>query len=254
MTFYGQDNIVKELSLIKKSILEGNNYSLLFIGPSGYGKTTLALKFFNLLGKMDFEMVNPNNPRFSEDLRFHIWDEVHILENQELVYPIIDSGKYTMIFITNEYDSVKEPLLNRCIPFVFHPYTPSEILQIVTDRLSEFHLNPDELRYLATCTDGIPRKVKILTDRLRYIFTNLGKPNNLQELESLCNQILSLDERGLDRLQREYLDYLNSCGKSSIDRISYALRIPKSIILRDIEPGLLYRNLIDISSKGRSIR
>lgn len=254
--FHGQDNIVKELTILKSSVLKGNNYSLIFIGPSGYGKTTLALKLMNSLDSsmVGFEMVNPINPVFNDKLRYHIWDEVHLVEHPEMIYPLIDSNKYTMVFITNEYGDVKEPLLNRCIPFVFQAYTPEEIYQIVRDRLCEFNLNDQMLRYLATCTDGTPRKGKILTDRLRYIFSNIGKPRNLAELVDLCNQILSLDSDGLDRLQRSYLGYLSERGRASIDSISYALRIPKSIILRDIEPGLLYRNMIEITSRGRNIR
>jgi Holliday junction resolvasome RuvABC ATP-dependent DNA helicase subunit len=253
--FIGQDNLARELDIIMSEIENGKNFSMLFIGASGYGKTTLALLFMNnLYHNMDLvEYHYPNNPSYDTNKRFHIWDEIHLLESPEFLYSLIDSNKYTMIFITNEYGDIPEPLVNRCIPFIFQPYTPEELAQILESNLRGFNLNRMMINYLATCTDGVPRRAKILTDRLRYIFNVTGIPRNLQELQQICSSILNIDDRGLDRLQRLYLDYITRTRRAGIDSISLALRIPKTVILRDIEPGLLYRGLIEISSKGRTL-
>ena len=253
--FYGQTEILKELEIIKEEIIKGRNFSLLFVGASGYGKTTLAFGFMNSLGGLSVaEYLPPINYLFTKEKRFHIFDEIHLIEHIETLYPIIDSGQYTNIFITNEYGVVPEPLLNRCIPFVFVPYTHDELKAILSNRLNQYRLTEEMLDYLALCTDGVPRRAKILSDRLNYIFINRGVPINLNQLQNLCQDILGINSSGLDRLQEMYLDYLRMVGKSGIDSISASLRIPKTVILRDIEPGLIYRNLIDITSRGRMIK
>jgi len=253
--FIGQDEIIKELNIIREEIIKGKNYSMLFVGASGYGKTTLAIRFMNSITTLNnYEYLPPIGYDFSSNRRFHIFDEIHLIEHIESLYPMIDSGKNTNIFITNEYGDVPEPLLNRCIPFVFIPYTPSEMKQILSDRLSQFRLSEEMLNYLGVCTDGVPRKAKILSDRLNYIFKNRSVPRSLRELQNLCQEILGISSNGLDRLQNMYIDYLRVVDKAGIDSISASLRIPKTIILRDIEPGLIYHNMIEITSRGRMIK
>jgi Holliday junction resolvasome RuvABC ATP-dependent DNA helicase subunit len=110
------------------------------------------------------------------------------------------------------------------------------------------------ISFLSSCTDGIPRKAKTLAERLEYVFPGLGTPKNLGELQNICKTVLDIDEQGLDRLQRLYLEFLQHNRRAGLDTISLALRIPKTIILRDIEPGLLYRDLIEINSNGRMIK
>lgn len=253
--FYGQEEIIKELNIIREEVIKGKNFSMLFVGASGYGKTTLAIRFMNSITSLNnYEYLPPIDYTFHRNRRFHIFDEIHLIEHIETLYSVIDCGEYTNIFITNEYGDIPEPLLNRCIPFVFTPYTQVEIKLILSDRLRQFRLSEEMLNYLGLCTDGVPRKAKILSDRLNYIFLNKNIPRSLRELQSLCQDILGISSNGLDRLQNMYMDYLRIVDRAGIDSISASLRIPKTIILRDIEPGLIYRNLIEITSRGRTIK
>jgi len=60
-------------------------------------------------------------------------------------------------------------------------------------------------------------------------------------------------ENGIGPLEKRYLDYMRVTTRSSLQNLCYALHVDKATIQREIEPILLVKNLIRISSKGREL-
>jgi Holliday junction resolvasome RuvABC ATP-dependent DNA helicase subunit len=243
--------------LLLESVLDGKNYNILFRARSGMGKTTLSFVCMFILGSKNCMYYLPEDgklvPNFNYGRRIHVLDECHTLKDQEIIYPLMDCGKYTFFILTNESGELKEPIINRCIIFDFLPYSEEDIFKITKLHLEKFSL-PDNLIRIISLTCTFPREIKVLCDRLTYIFERLLVPKNEEELNNILQTVIGINDAGLNRLERNYLEYLESVGgQASLNVLSYGLGIDKTSLLRDIEPSLIYKKLIKITSRGRSL-
>jgi Holliday junction resolvasome RuvABC ATP-dependent DNA helicase subunit len=123
--------------------------------------------------------------------------------------------------------------------------------EIVEQFLLKYKLSKKEIEIIASRCKNIPRLAKIICTRLSYVFNNLGVSKNVEELESYLSNILSIQKNGLNELDRRYLEYLSIVKRSSLQNIIINTRIDKETIMTEIEPYLIFLNLIKITSKGR---
>lgn len=253
-----QQKIKEEINYLLHDIKENNrNYNILLRAPSGYGKTTAGLLILTSLGLKDSEYLLPimedgQLNQLNLEKRFHFVDEAHLLKEPEFLYPIMDSGNYTFIFATNESGTLKEPLRNRCIQFIFSKYTFKELKLIVKSNLSKHPLPEEMIEIIAKRVKGNPRIAKIICARLEYVFSSVGVPDNIDELIYILENILQIDENGITELDRIYLNYLKSCGGlAGVNTLINGTHIDKETIMEEIEPNLLNLGLIQITSRGR---
>jgi Holliday junction resolvasome RuvABC ATP-dependent DNA helicase subunit len=252
MAFIGQKKIMTELNILANEMKQGKNFNILFHGASGYGKTTLALKIVNYIDLNSAEYVLPDDAGnvVLSNKRFKVIDEAHNLRNQELLYPSMDSGKYTFLFCTNEAGELKEPLQNRCINFYLEEYTLDEMIQIAQNSIT-LQIPYSFYKIIAISSNGNPRVCNSICRRLFTLFSYLGTPKSEEELLSMIETTLQIKD-GLNEPCQRYLTFLREAGVPvSIDLISTATKLDKATIRRDIEPTLVYRKLIQITSKGR---
>ena len=161
----------------------------------------------------------------------------------------MDSGKFTFLFCTNEAGELKEPLQNRCINFYLQDYTFDEMIEIAKSNMS-LELPESFYRIIADNSNGNPRVCHNICIRLHTLFNYLGIPDE-DGLKKMIETILQIKD-GLNEPCQRYLEFLHSVGTyASIDLISTATKLDKATIKRDVEPTLVYRKLIQISSKGR---
>jgi Holliday junction resolvasome RuvABC ATP-dependent DNA helicase subunit len=245
----GQERLRKELDAIKYEINKGKNFNLIFSGPSGYGKTSFALNFLNRICPGSYYISGPPLFKFHTGKRFNFLDEIHRLKEPEFLYSYLDSGNYVTLFTTNEIGLLEEALVNRCIPLYLEPYTREEIELLIK---SIINLPQDQIDFLLEISSLNPRIVKVTLNRLVNLFGYYGKPNSVDELANICHDILNINSGGLTKSMQVYLDYLKRCGgQASLDLIKNGTRLDKGEIMRDIEPVLIYKGLIRITSKGR---
>lgn len=255
--FRGQERIVKELENLLEDLVHGINMNFIFRAPSGYGKTTLGLLCLNILGINNSAMYIPEdgmlNRPIQENLRFHFIDEVHTLKSPEFLYPLMDSGQYTFFLASNESGDLKEPLRNRCIPFLFSQYSLTDMEGVVRGHL-DTKLNDEMINLIARRCRNTPRVAKIVCQRLESVFRNYLIPTNTDDLEMILNELLYIRENGINQLDETYLDYLESVGgRASLHTLISGTRIDKTTILTEIEPHLLYLKRIRITSRGREL-
>jgi len=154
--FVGQEHLVGEGCTLRKAIESGQPPSLIFWGPPGSGKTTLA-----------YVMANSTNSHFSpisavnagvSDLRRIIKearerrklyqqktilfiDEIHRFNKaqQDAILPFVENGTVTLIGATTENPSfeVISPLLSRCRILTLKPLGDDEIRVIILRALSD---------------------------------------------------------------------------------------------------------------------
>ncbi|HLO26354.1 MAG TPA: replication-associated recombination protein A [Geobacteraceae bacterium] len=154
--FMGQEHLLGEGKLLRRLIETDQLTSLIFWGPPGSGKTTLAriianatrshFIFFSaiLSGIKDIrEVVKEAEEEFRYRGKKTILfvDEIHRFNKsqQDAFLPYVEKGTFTIIGATTENPSfeVVAPLLSRCKVLVLNPLTADEIGTILAAALAD---------------------------------------------------------------------------------------------------------------------
>lgn len=257
-SFIGQDHVINQLEILGNEIISGSSINIVLAARSGFGKTTLGNAFvkwvepkytqnsFYYLG--DVEQIYGSR-------RFHILDEAHLIQNPEFIYPLMDSNKFIFIILTNEYYELKEPFYNRCHEFTFSEYSTEELIIICRNVFLGKRLNlPYEyIRYIVEYLGrGMPRKLKQISKRLSFYFIQTYIPKSFSLFKKRVDDFLNI-KNGLTLLDTQYVEFLKNKGnkRASLLLIVNGTKIPKSLILEEIEPYLISKNILEITSKGR---
>lgn len=255
--YVGQEHLFKEIEIIAQKIDEGQNFSFIIKGGSGMGKTTLAL---HLMGKFchfsqreldkfgQYSVASDTvefTPEMLQNKRFFILDEIHTVENIEYLYQFLDSNKYTFIFCTNQSGELPEALINRCIVFNLTRYEEEDIVEIV----KQFYNTSDDniAKVIANNANLNPRVAIQYSKRLNNINPSVSSP---EEMKRLMKSFLGVED-GLTIECNIYLSFLMKVKRASLDLISSATRLDKSLIKNVIEPVLIEKGLVIITGRGR---
>ena len=180
--FVGQEHLVGEGRVLRKSIEADQLPSIIFWGTPGSGKTTLAYIIANIT-KAHFSPISAVSAGVA-DLRRVVEeakersgmyqqrtilfiDEIHRFNKaqQDAVLPFVEDGTITLIGATTENPSfeVISPLLSRCRVFTLNPLTEPQVRLIVQRALEDeerglgklkVKLDADALEHLVIMSNG----------------------------------------------------------------------------------------------------
>ena len=183
--FVGQEKAIGQGTILRRAIDNDEVFSLLFWGPPGTGKTTLA-RIIAAQTKSYFEALSGVMSN-KEDLltaiaaatdrrKFHhqrtilFVDEIHRWNKaqQDALLPYVENGTVTLIGATTENPSfeVISPLLSRCKVIVLERLQPKALEQVVMQALQNdehgygkkfVELEPAALELLTTASNGDAR-------------------------------------------------------------------------------------------------
>ena len=175
----GQGQLLGDGELLRRIVVQGEPVSLIFWGPPGTGKTTLAriiarevnAEFIELSavtsGKKDVEKVIEHaRQNWNLGLRTILFvDEIHRFNKaqQDAFLPHVESGLITLIGATTENPSfeVIPALLSRTRVLVLQPLAKDEIIAILKRALKKLgkskQITPKALDYLAELSSGDAR-------------------------------------------------------------------------------------------------
>jgi Holliday junction DNA helicase RuvB len=261
---------------------------ILFCGPPGLGKTTLA---YILAKEMGVTLHSTSGPAVEHkgalaglltklegnDLLFI--DEIHRLTPavEESLYPAIEAfqidimtgdGPYattiqlalkpfTMVGATTRTGLLTAPLLSRFGYIVRLDYYPIEDLEKIILRsagLLDVPIDPAGARELAARSRGTPRVANRLLRRARDFAEVLGKGAITAAIARTTAERLEIDSAGLDEMDRRLLTVIiehYEGGPVGIDTIAAALSEPRDTVEDVYEPFLLQQGFLGRTQRGR---
>lgn len=281
----GQKHLLGEGMPLRNIIESGVCPNLIFYGPSGTGKTTLA----RIIAKMtDKKLHHLNGTNASTaDIRDVVseldtfaapngillyLDEIQYFNKrqQQSLLEYIESGKITLIASTTEnpYFYIYSAVLSRCTVFEFKSVEPSDVIPAV---IKGFKFLEEELGGKITFEDDVPEHIAVASGgdvRKALNFTELSvlaaKPNKNGERNITLEQIGSLTAKNTfryDKFGDEHYDILSAFQKSMrgsdpdaalhyLARLLEAGDMPSAIrrllVCACEDVGLAYPNIIPI--------
>jgi Holliday junction DNA helicase RuvB len=290
LDFTGQEAARKNLRVFIEAAKARNEAldHVLFVGPPGLGKTTLAQIVAKELG-VNFRSTSGPVIAKAGDLAAQLTnleerdvlfiDEIHRLNPavEEILYPAmedfqldliigegpaarsvkIDLAKFTLVGATTRAGLLTTPLRDRFgIPIRLNFYTVPELQSIVARgaRVLKIPMTEDGANEIARRARGTPRIAGRLLRRVRDFAIVDQDPQVTRAVADRALKLLDVDEIGLDIMDRRYLDMVAinfGGGPVGIETIAAALSEPRDAIEDIIEPYLLQQGFLQRTPRGR---
>tara|TARA_B100001250_G_scaffold413164_1_gene446410 strand:+ start:397 stop:1431 length:1035 start_codon:yes stop_codon:yes gene_type:complete len=290
--FIGQNDIKRNLSVFAESAKQRDSAMdhVLFYGPPGLGKTTLAQIIAHELG-VNFKTSSGPILTKSGDLAALLTnleprdvlfiDEIHRLNPivEEILYPALEDfaldlmigegpaarsvrinlQPFTLIGATTRLGLLTTPLRDRFgIPTRLQFYQADELMLIIRRLASllECQITETGALEIAKRARGTPRIAGRLLRRVVDFAIVEGNGEVTRDIADLALSRLGVDTLGLDAADRRYLLFLSehyNGGPVGVETIAAALSEPRDAIEEVIEPFLIQEGLLQRTPRGRAL-
>jgi Holliday junction DNA helicase RuvB len=253
---------------------------MLFSGPSGFGKTTMAT-IISKQGNVNIkavtgyaitkpaEIISILNNLETGDILFI--DEIHRLKPniEEVLYIAMEDfvidmvmpeggnvripiNPFTLIGATTKAESLSQPMKNRFVyHFHFMEYTPIEKETLIKKYLNHYAITIDEslVKKLAEKVGSVPREIHNFCIKIRdFVITHAPEKKLTEHLRGEFLHHSQIEEGGMTPLHAKYLEILREADRPmGVKAIAVQLGINEKAVEEDVEPLLLKLGKIEKS-------
>ena len=169
----GQRHLIGENKILTNVVNNKHLFSMIFYGPPGIGKTSIATALVNELNlthrslnavinnKKDFDIVVEEAKLFGNIVL--VMDEIHRLnkDKQDLLLPYVENGLITLIGLTtsNPYHSINPAIRSRCQIFELKSLEKDDVIFALekaskSEYLPNINIGKEEIEYITNISNG----------------------------------------------------------------------------------------------------
>ncbi len=288
----GQRRVVERLEIVLDAAKKRGEPlgHLLFDGPPGIGKTTLATVIPKELGG---ELQITSGPALSapRDLLPYLTnagrgsvlfiDEIHRLPPavEEFLYPAmedfrvdialgeglnartisLDLQRFTIIGATTRSGMLTAPLRDRFVVREHLEFYDDSDVEIIVSRNAKklrSQIDPSASREIARRSRGTPRKANNLLRWARDFADSKADGVISHEVAGRALLMLEVDDLGLERQDRRYLETLITVftgGPAGLNAVAHTMHVSPDTLEDEVEPFLLRCGFIQRTARGRVV-
>jgi putative ATPase len=267
--YIGQPHLMSEGTSFRRMVDDGSVHSMIFWGPPGVGKTTLALIIANATGRQFYtlsavnsgvkdvrEVIDRAGKDSSQPILFI--DEIHRFSKsqQDSLLGAVEKGTVILIGATTENPSfeVISPLLSRCQVYILRPLEEDDLLIILNkakETLSGIHdvkIVIKEYEALIRISGGDARKLLNAIDIIVASLLSSGKPIEIdnENTLSIIQQNLALYDKSGEMHYDVISAFIKSMRGSDPNGAVYWLA---RMIIAGEDPLFIARRMVILASE-----